>query len=409
MYKRQHLSKNHTLIDLAADFRLEKASDYLKWYKQKHRATNLIKKSIYLLPEINRKEIKKYNIISCPGCYPTSILLPLIPLLKKNLIKELKCDTVAFAGRKYTGLAEEVKQDIIPIVVSFDVNISGKVTNVIGSSIADSSVAKNLLNNAKVGDNVMFKDIIVSIDAGHGGRDPGAVGTNNVLEKDINLLIAKELERTLRDVKGYKPVMIRNDDSFVDLNERYLRARREAADISISIHADGFRLSSVKGASVFIWSKEYSSITAENLSKKQLKSKIGEIDEEDFDEDKAQVKYPAKYKSKLDESKKLGNSILAQLKEDPYTKLHKKNVEYADFRVLKSFDTPSVLVEAGFISNPDDAERLKGKPGRRMIARSIFLGIHDYFKKNKHSESRFDSNSEYVPVSYTHLTLPTKA
>ena len=130
-----------------------------------------------------------------------------------------------------------------------------------------------------------IRDIIVSIDAGHGGRDHGAVGTNNVLEKDINLLIAKELERTLRDVKGYKPVMIRDDDSFIDLNERYLRARREAADISISIHADGFRLSSVKGASVFIWSKEYSSITAENLSKKQLKSKIGEIDEDDFDED----------------------------------------------------------------------------------------------------------------------------
>ena len=83
----KHLSKNHILIDLAADFRLEKASDYLKWYKQKHRATNLIKKSIYLLPEINRKEIKKYNIISCPGCYPTSILLPLFPLFKKNLIK----------------------------------------------------------------------------------------------------------------------------------------------------------------------------------------------------------------------------------------------------------------------------------------------------------------------------------
>ena len=83
----KHLSKNHTLIDLAADFRLEKASDYLKWYKQKHRATNLIKKSIYLLPEVNRKEIKKYNIISCPGCYPTSILLPLFPLFKKNLIK----------------------------------------------------------------------------------------------------------------------------------------------------------------------------------------------------------------------------------------------------------------------------------------------------------------------------------
>ena len=85
-------------------------------------------------------------------------------LAKKNLIKELKCDTVAFAGRKYTGIDEIVKQDIIPIVVSFDVNISGEVTNVTGSSIADSSIAKNLLDKAKVGDSVMFMDIIVSID-----------------------------------------------------------------------------------------------------------------------------------------------------------------------------------------------------------------------------------------------------
>ena len=82
-----HLNKNVTLIDLAADFRLEKATDYLKCYKQKHRATNLIKKSIYSLPEINGKELKKYQIISCPGCYPTSILLPLIPLFKNKLVK----------------------------------------------------------------------------------------------------------------------------------------------------------------------------------------------------------------------------------------------------------------------------------------------------------------------------------
>ena len=75
------------MIDLAADFRLNKASDYLKWYKQKHRSVKNIKKSIYSLPEINRNKLKKFNIIGCPGCYPTSILLPLIPLIKKNLIK----------------------------------------------------------------------------------------------------------------------------------------------------------------------------------------------------------------------------------------------------------------------------------------------------------------------------------
>jgi len=83
----KNLNKKNTLIDLAADFRLEKASEYLKWYKQKHRAKNLISKSLYCLPEISGKYLKKYQIISCPGCYPTSILLPLIPLLKNNLVK----------------------------------------------------------------------------------------------------------------------------------------------------------------------------------------------------------------------------------------------------------------------------------------------------------------------------------
>ena len=83
----KYLTKNITLIDLAADFRLEKGSEYLKWYKQKHRAVSLIKKSLYSLPEVNGKNLSKYQIISCPGCYPTSILLPLIPLFKKNLVK----------------------------------------------------------------------------------------------------------------------------------------------------------------------------------------------------------------------------------------------------------------------------------------------------------------------------------
>ena len=82
-----HLLKKNTLIDLSADFRLNKASEYLKWYKQKHKSTKNIKNSIYALPEINGEDVKNYNIIGCPGCYPTSVLLPLIPLIKKNLIK----------------------------------------------------------------------------------------------------------------------------------------------------------------------------------------------------------------------------------------------------------------------------------------------------------------------------------
>ena len=228
------------------------------------------------------------------------------------------------------------------------------------------------------------------------------MGKNNILEKDITLLIARELERTLRDTKGYKPVMIRNDDSFVDLNDRYQDARKVGADIFVSIHADAFRLAAVKGASVFIWSEEASSITAKNLSKKELrnnpsvKSKIGKLDVDDFDEDAARTLYQLVYEAKIKNSKILGDKVLEQLKRDPFTKIHKKQVEYADFRVLKSIDIPSILVESGFISNPDDAKRLKGKAGRRMIARSVFLGIHNYFKEKPKPNTFMESMPDHV-------------
>ena len=243
------------------------------------------------------------------------------------------------------------------------------------------------------------RDIIVAIDAGHGGRDPGAVSENNVLEKDITLLISKELQRTLRDTEGYQAVMIRKNDDFVSLNDRYQDARKAGADIFVSIHADGFRLASVKGASVFVWSEKASSITAENLSKKQrraIQAQIASLDADDFNEDAARALYKDVYKDKMNNSRLLGNKVLEQLKRDPYTKIHKKNVEYADFRVLKSIDIPSILVESGFITNPEDAKRLKGKAGRRMIARSIFLGIHNYFKEKPKSNTFMETTPDYV-------------
>ena len=255
----------------------------------------------------------------------------------------------------------------------------------------------NVKKNKKLKNNI--RDIVVAIDAGHGGKDPGAVSSNSVLEKDITLLIAKELERTLRDTKGYKAVLIRDDDSTVSLNDRYQNARKFGADAFISIHADGFRLASVKGASVFIWSEESSSSVARNLSEKERKriqAQIKNIKSYDFNEDAARDLYPNTYKKKVDQSKELGTKILDQLKRDPFTKIHKQNVEYADFRVLKSVDIPSVLVESGFITNPEDAKRLKTKAGRRMIARSIFLGIHNYFKEEPVSGTLLENYQNYL-------------
>ena len=240
-------------------------------------------------------------------------------------------------------------------------------------------VSLSLEHNKKI--KKMTREAIVVIDAGHGGRDPGAIAkSHNVIEKDITLLIANELFRTLKNTDGYKPFLVRDDDSFVYLDQRYQSVRQNSGDIFISIHADAFSLPSVKGAAIYIWSEEASSNSARNLSSKRVSSI--KVDKFDFDEDLARSKYPDLYEAKKNKSLQLGEKILDQLKRDPYTHLHKKRVEYADFRVLKSVDTPSVLIESGFISNSEDAKRLKGKPGRRMIARSIFLGVNNYFKEN---------------------------
>ena len=265
--------------------------------------------------------------------------------------------------------------------------------------VTDSGILLNLKLNKDKSLEQNARDIIVAIDAGHGGKYPGAVGPNNILEKDVTLLIAKELERTLRDTKGYQPVMIRDGDQTVSLNDRFQIARRYGADIFISIHADGFKLSSVKGASVFIWSEEASSTIARNLSdtkRERILAEIKNLKPTDFNEDYAREQYPEVYEKKIKQSKILGSKILDQLKRDPFTKIHKKNVEYADFRVLKSIDIPSVLVESGFITNPEDAARLKGKPGRRMIARSIFLGINNYFIENPVSGTLINENTDHL-------------
>ena len=240
-------------------------------------------------------------------------------------------------------------------------------------------VSLSLEHNKKI--KKMTREAIVVIDAGHGGRDPGAIAkSHNVIEKDITLLIANELFRTLKNTDGYKPFLVRDDDSFVYLDQRYQSVRQNSGDVFISIHADAFSLPSVKGAAIYIWSEEASSNSARNLSSKRVSSI--KVDKFDFDEDLARSKYPDLYEAKKNKSLQLGEKILDQLKRDPYTHLHKKRVEYADFRVLKSVDAPSVLIESGFISNSEDAKRLKGKPGRRMIARSIFLGVNNYFKDN---------------------------
>jgi len=258
-------------------------------------------------------------------------------------------------------------------------------------------MSMNLIPDKKLDKNI--RDIVIVIDAGHGGKDPGAVG-KNILEKDITLMIAKELARTLQNTEGFSPKLIRSKDEFIELDERYMRARRMGADIFVSIHADGFTLSRVKGASVYIWSKTSSSMTADNLSdQKLLNVKNTNLDKLDFNEDLNRPNFLEEYDLTNKKSLLLADKILEELKRDPYTYIHKPNVEFANFRVLKLIDVPSVLVESGFISNPDDAKRLSGKPGRRMIARGIFKGILNYLKQENPKNTIMQDN----PKSLTYI------
>ena len=328
--------------------------------------------------------IKSYSLVN-----PSRIVIDVYQ-------SDLKSDVQEKYNYPIKQIRASTKEDLTRIVIDLYeyVNWSKPTQQKIDEGIL---LKIELKKNKTLKNNI--RDIIVAIDAGHGGKDPGAVSSNNVLEKDITLLIAKELQRTLRDTEGYQAVLIRNDDSTVSLNDRYQNARKYGADAFVSIHADGFRLASVKGASVFIWSEESSSSVARNLSDKErrrIQAQIKNIKSYDFNEDAARDLYPNTYKKKVDQSKILGTKILDQLKRDPYTKIHKQNVEYADFRVLKSVDIPSVLVESGFITNPEDAKRLKTKAGRRMIARSIFLGIHNYFREMPVSGSLLEDYSNYL-------------
>lgn len=229
------------------------------------------------------------------------------------------------------------------------------------------------------------RDMIIAIDAGHGGKDPGAVGPEKTLEKDITLGISKELNKIIAQEVGYQPLMIRDGDYFIVLKKRADKARRHEADLFLSIHADAFKSSKVSGASIFTLStKKASSETADYLARGANRSDlIGGIETVDLSNKKehvAEALLDLTVQASLAISLNIGQLILDELKR--ITKLHKTRVEQASFLVLKTLDMPSLLIETGFISNPTEANKLSRSSFQKEMARSIFTGIKRYYSKN---------------------------
>lgn len=227
------------------------------------------------------------------------------------------------------------------------------------------------------------RDLIIAIDAGHGGEDPGAIGHNGTREKDVVMAIARKLQRMISKQRGMRPVMIRTSDYYIGLRKRVAIARENKADMFISIHADAFHNKSASGASVFALSQRgASNETARWLAESENASDfIGGVSLDDKDDVLTSVLLDLSMNGKVEASLELGDYVLSELK--TVSRVHKRNVGQAGFAVLKSPDIPSILVETAFISNPKEEKKLRDARYQERMAYSILKGVNAYFKNNE--------------------------
>ncbi len=223
------------------------------------------------------------------------------------------------------------------------------------------------------------RDIVVAIDAGHGGEDPGAVGLNGTYEKDVALAIAKALKEELDQQVGFQGMLVRTADYYIPHLKRTAKAREYRADLFVSIHADAFKNRNVKGSSVFVLSRRRaSSEAAKFLANRANQSDlVGGVSLSDKDETLAAVLLDLSQGASTGVSRSVGAKVMTALSAVGPT--HKDHVESASFAVLTAPDIPSILVETGYISNPDEEKRLRSKRSQKQIAAAISAGIEDYF------------------------------
>ena len=250
------------------------------------------------------------------------------------------------------------------------------------------------------------RDIVIALDAGHGGEDPGAIGPGGIYEKHIVLAITQELERIFQAENGFEAVMIRQADSYVRLEVRRERARRAEADLMLSIHADAFTDSRVRGSSVYALSeKGATSAIARYLARQANRTSPGENAGSSPDElYLSRTLAETAGDDSIEDALEIGNILLKNIKK--VSKLHRKKVEQAGFAVLKSAEVPSLLVETGFISNPKDARTLSDPAHQRRLARAIATGVLSYFRQYPPSGSLLAWQRKQPQAVREHVVAP---
>ncbi|GAA0823748.1 N-acetylmuramoyl-L-alanine amidase [Colwellia sp. D2M02] len=237
-------------------------------------------------------------------------------------------------------------------------------------------------------------DIVIGIDAGHGGEDPGSIGGKGTYEKRVTLAIAKKLQTLINNEKGMKAVLIRSGDYYVDINRRTSLARQKNVDFFVSIHADAFHTPGPSGASVWVVTKKRAdSELARWLANREEKSELlgggGGVIKHTADSHLALALADMSKEHSLGVSFGVANNVIRELKK--ITKMHKSTPQNGNFGVLKSSDIPSILVETGFISNHKEEKNLTWPKHQQRLANAIHLGIKNHFMDHPLTGSYFAS------------------
>lgn len=242
------------------------------------------------------------------------------------------------------------------------------------------------------------RDIVVAIDAGHGGHDPGAIGRRSK-EKDLVLAVSKELARQVNAEPGMRAMMIRDRDVFIDHGDRIAKARQQRADLFISVHADAFDDSRANGASVFALNLDRADRTArEDLSQRdRVEVKVGNVSLNDKDEVLASVLYDLSQNAALSASNDVGNRVARELSR--VAKMHSLKVREKSLAVLTSHDMPSILVETGFISNAAEEKKLRDKRHQSRLASAVLAGVRSYFYTNPPPDTQIAMDLRRTPAS----------
>jgi N-acetylmuramoyl-L-alanine amidase len=226
-----------------------------------------------------------------------------------------------------------------------------------------------------------LRKIVIAIDAGHGGDDPGAIGAAGTREKVVTLAVARKLQKRINKLSGFKSVLIRSGDYYVGLRERITRARRASADLMVSIHADAFKDRRVRGSSVWVLSTRGATSEAARwlAARENAADLAGGVSLDDKDDLLASVLLDLSQTATLNESRDIADVTLSELRR--VGRVHKPHVERAGFVVLKAPDIPSILVETAFISNPHEERKLRQPAHQAVLADALARGIQRYFQK----------------------------